>query len=80
MAIHVQDVETDWLVREFARRRGLGITEAIKVAVQEASGREERNLEEYRRRVQPIVEKMRPYRQEGGFEEAARFIDENWDG
>jgi antitoxin VapB len=79
MAIHVQDVETDWLVREFARRRGLGITEAIKVAVQEASDREERNLDEYRRRIAPIVEQMRAYRKEGGFEEAARFIDENWD-
>jgi antitoxin VapB len=79
MAIHVQDEETDWLVREFARRRGLGITEAIRVAVREAGEREERDFEEYRRRIQPIVEKMRAYRKEGGFEEAMKFIDENWD-
>ncbi|TAM98585.1 MAG: transcription factor [Rhizobiaceae bacterium] len=79
MAIHVQDAEADWLVREFARRRGLGITEAIKVAVQEANQREERNFEEYRRRIEPIIEQMRAFRKEGGFEEAMQFIDENWD-
>lgn len=79
MAIHVEDAEADWLLREFARRRGLGITDAIKVAVQEASEREARNLAEYRRRIQPIVEQMRTYRKEGSFEEAMRFIDENWD-
>jgi len=79
MAIHVQDEEADWLVREFARRRGLGITEAIKVAVREAGEREERNFEEYKRRIEPIVKQMRAYRKEGGFEEAMKFIDENWD-
>jgi antitoxin VapB len=79
MAIHVQDEEADWLVREFARRRGLGITEAIKVAVREAGDREERNFEEYKRRIEPIVEQMRAYRNEGGFEEAMKYIDQNWD-
>jgi len=79
MAIHVQDEETDWLVREFARRRGLGITEAIRVAVREAGEREECDFEEYKRRIQPIIEQMRAYRKEGGFEEAMKFIDENWD-
>lgn len=78
MAIHVQDAETDWLVREFARRRGLGITEAIRVAVQEAGAREELRLEEYRRKIEPIIEQMREYRTQGGFEEAMNFIDENW--
>ena len=79
MAIHVQDAETDWLVREFARRRGLGITEAIKVAIREAGVREERSLEEYQRRIEPVIQRMRACRKEGGFEEAMKFIDENWD-
>lgn len=79
MAIHVQDAETDWLVREFARRRGLGITEAIRVAIQEASVREERRLEDLKRKIEPIIEQMRAYRKDGGFEEAMRFIDDNWD-
>ncbi len=79
MAIHVQDAETDWLVREFARRRGLGLTEAIKVAVREAGAREEQSFDEYKRRIEPIVEKMRAYKKQGGFEEAMQYIDDNWD-
>ncbi len=33
MAFHVRDRETDTLVRELARKRGVGLTEAIKQAV-----------------------------------------------
>ena len=33
MAFHVRDTETDTLVRELARRRGVGLTEAVKLAV-----------------------------------------------
>jgi antitoxin VapB len=33
MPFHVRDPETDTLVRELARRRGVGLTEAIKQAV-----------------------------------------------
>lgn len=33
MAFHVRDPETDTLVRELARRRGVGITDAVKLAV-----------------------------------------------
>lgn len=36
MVIHVKDEETDAMVRKLARQRGIGITAAIKVAVQEA--------------------------------------------
>lgn len=79
MAIHVQDEETDWLVRDFAKRRKIGITEAIKVAVREADEREERNFEEYKRRIEPILERMRACQEKGSFEEAMKFIDENWD-
>jgi hypothetical protein len=28
MAIHIQNDETEWLVHDFTRRRGIGITEA----------------------------------------------------
>ena len=34
MAFHVRDQETDALVRELALKRGIGLTEAIRVAVQ----------------------------------------------
>lgn len=33
MAFHIRDPETDTLVRELAERRGIGLTEAIKLAV-----------------------------------------------
>lgn len=33
MAFHVRDSETDTLVRELARKRGVGLTEAVKQAV-----------------------------------------------
>jgi len=33
MPFHVRDAETDTLVRELARRRGCGLTEAVKQAV-----------------------------------------------
>lgn len=36
MAFHVRDPETDSLVRELALKRGLGLTEAIKLAVSTA--------------------------------------------
>ena len=33
MAFHVRDPETDTLVRQLARKRGIGLTEAVKQAV-----------------------------------------------
>ncbi|GAA4116456.1 type II toxin-antitoxin system VapB family antitoxin [Aminobacter aganoensis] len=36
MILHVRDEETDRLVRDLANRRGIGITEAIREAVEEA--------------------------------------------
>jgi antitoxin VapB len=33
MAFHVRDPETDTLVRQLARKRGVGLTEAVKLAV-----------------------------------------------
>ncbi len=59
MAIHVQDEEADWLIRDFARRRGVGITAAIKLAVQEASRHERDNVDELLRRIEPIIAEFR---------------------
>lgn len=41
MPFHVRDPETDTLVRELARKRGVGLTEAIKQAVGEELKRAE---------------------------------------
>lgn len=83
MAIHVQDEETDWLVREFARRRGLGLTAAIKTAVREASQREGAEVEDFLARIKPIQERARvrkPADVTGGrpVVDEKRFMDEMW--
>ena len=44
MAIHVRDHETDALVRELARRKGLGLTETIREAVRKELDHEEQKL------------------------------------
>ena len=40
MAFHVRDPETDTLVRELALKRGVGITDAVKLAVSAELARE----------------------------------------
>jgi antitoxin VapB len=81
MAIHVQDEETDWLVREFARRRGVGITAAIKVAVEDALRRERRDTKEgvelLRRRIQPIIDEVKARRVKV-LKDDKSFLDEMW--
>ena len=45
MPFHVRDPETDTLVRQFARQRDIGLTEAVKLAVTEALDRREAERE-----------------------------------
>lgn len=59
MAIHVQDDEADWLLREFARKRGLGLTAAIKVAVREAGRKDEEDVEAFFSNIKPVIERAR---------------------
>lgn len=40
MPFHVRDPETDTLVRQLARLKGLGLTETVKLAVREELTRE----------------------------------------
>ncbi len=44
MAFHVRDPETDALVRALAKRKGVGITEAIREAAARELKREEKKL------------------------------------
>ena len=63
MVIHVKDEETDALVRQLAQSRGIGITAAIKEAVEVALAADrkpaekvdERSLEE---RLRPLLERL----------------------
>jgi antitoxin VapB len=55
MAFHVRDPETDSLVRELALRKGVGLTEAIKLAVSDVLKREADIVQERRRRSQEFL-------------------------
>jgi antitoxin VapB len=80
MAIHVQDKEADRLLRDFAKRRGVGITEAIKVAVRDAEKSEKESVEGMRRRIEPILAQIRAARNGAPFsmEDDKAFMDEMW--
>lgn len=49
MAIHVRDPKTDEIVRRLAARRGIGLTEAIREAAEEALERDEKKLSVWER-------------------------------
>ncbi len=57
MAIHVRDPETDALVRELARKRGVSLTEAVRQAVGAELGREV-DATKLRARIQEIQAKV----------------------
>lgn len=78
MAIHVQDEETDWLVRDFARRRGLGITAAIRAAIQEASFRERTAGELLGQKIEPLLKQVRANRDASFRHVDKAFMDEMW--
>jgi antitoxin VapB len=52
MAFHIRDQETDTLVRALARQKGVGLTEAVKLAVQGELKRE--------REAVPLWERLKP--------------------
>ena len=54
MALHIRDAEADRLLREFATSRRLSLTEAVKVAVKEATSRP--SLYE---RIRPIQDRIK---------------------
>jgi antitoxin VapB len=56
MAFHVRDPETDALVRKLARQNGVGITEAVKVAVCEKIERD--------KKAKPMLERIRAIQDE----------------
>jgi antitoxin VapB len=78
MAIHIQDEKTVALVREFARRRGVGITAAIKLAVSEAAKGDEHRLEACKERIRPLVKEIRDKRSGTPPVDQKAFMDEMW--
>jgi len=82
MAIHVKDPKTDALVRKLAEMRGIGITEAIREAVEETIAAEKASSKEpvemLRRRLQPLFDEIDAYPSNG--EQADKvFFDKMWE-
>ena len=74
MAFHIRDEETDTLVRELARRKGVGLTEAVKLAVRRelnAQKEQEPLSVKFRR----IADRIAQY-PDTGVELDKRFFDE----
>ena len=82
MAINVKDPKTDALVRRLAEMRGIGITEAIREAVEETLAAEkaaaQQPVEALRRKLQPLFDEMEAYRLDGAPIDK-KFFDEMWD-
>lgn len=74
MAFHVRDPETDALVRELARRKGVGLTEAIRAAVEEALKHEE-PVVPLRDRLKAIAERVGRLPNQGPLPDKAFFDD-----
>lgn len=78
MALHVKDEEADWLVRDFARRRGVGITAAIKLAIEEATEKERIGVEMAKQRLEPIWKEIRAMKRAEPHDHR-KFVDEMWE-
>jgi antitoxin VapB len=79
MAIHVRDPKTDALVREFARKRGIGITEAIREAVEQALNEEAASQSKapLMERLQPLFDRLDRMPRTGLVADK-KFFDEMW--
>lgn len=78
MAIHVKDEETDWLIRDFARRRGVGITAAIRLAVEEATRGEGIGIELAKERMEPLWKEIRAMKSADPHDHR-KFVDSMWE-
>lgn len=58
MALNIKDPETEKVVRLLARRRGLSLTEAVRMAVRSELDKDELSEEEKARRVTAAMARM----------------------
>jgi antitoxin VapB len=78
MAFHVRDPETDALVRKLARERGVGITEAVKLAVGAELDRSEKPP--LRDRIRAIQDEVQSWPSTGLKADKAFFDELSGDG
>ncbi len=74
MPFHIRDPETDTLVRELARREGIGLTEAVKRAVTHELERDAMNVS-LGDRIREIQDRIANYPKTGLKDDKA-FFDE----
>jgi antitoxin VapB len=74
MAFHIRDEETDTLVRTLAKQKGVGLTEAVKLAVQGELKREKEAIPLWER-LQPIQDRVLAH-PPTGLEADKAFFDE----
>ncbi|WP_339913025.1 type II toxin-antitoxin system VapB family antitoxin [uncultured Brevundimonas sp.] len=79
MAFHVRDAETDALVRALARQRGVGLTEAVRLAVQAELEQGEAGLQDKLRRMQGVSETVARWEPTGLTADKAFFDAESGD-
>ena len=76
MAFHIRDPETDALVRRLAKRKGIGITEAVREAAEKELEREEQKLSLWERTAD-IRARIAAY-PDTGLNADKAFYDELW--
>ena len=83
MALNIKIPDTEKLIRELARRRGQGITEALTDVVRREVERERRkpkrqDIEHTRRRIQEIVDELKelPVRDDRSPDEIIGYNDQ----
>jgi antitoxin VapB len=69
---HIRDPETDTLVRELARKRGCGLTDAVKLAVENELKRDE--SQEILARIAAVQEEVAKW-PDSGLEADKAFFD-----
>lgn len=74
MAFHVRDPQTDRLVRDLAEKLGVGLTEAVRLAVSNELQRAEQKEPLYVR-LRRIAEPLRAYPETGLATDKAFFDD-----
>lgn len=79
MVIHIRDPKTDALVREVARRRGIGVTEAVREIFEEVLAQDEQaarsKADRLRAKLKPLLDAI----PQTDFEADKRFFDELWE-
>ncbi|SEM62321.1 hypothetical protein SAMN04515666_11625 [Bosea lupini] len=74
MALNIKDPETEKAVRQLARRRGLSLTEAVRMAVRSELDKDELSEEEKARRVAAAHAWMNEFYKKYGIKPAERSM------